>query len=272
MILVMVNNIIGFRRQHNYPGNNEGTKNAPQARTSTLFIYIFTCMKTLGLIGGTSWVSTIDYYRFINQGINNRLGGVNAASLRIHSFNYADIVKNLDTNNWDAILKMIADAGINLKNSGAEGIILCGNTTHLVAAEAQAQIGLPIIHIADATANAITKEGFKTIALLGTRFTMEHNFFADKLKAAGIQPLTPDKADRDFIHETLLREMGKGIFKPETKAAYLQIINKLKQQGAEGVILGCTEIPLLIQPADTDLMLFDTAAIHSAAAVDFILN
>lgn len=229
-------------------------------------------MKTLGLIGGTSWVSTIDYYRFINQGINNRVGGVAAAQLLIHSFNYADIVKNLDTNNWDAILKMIVDAGTGLKNSGAAGIILCGNTTHLVAAEAQAQIGLPIIHIADATAAAIKKEGFKTVALLGTRFTMEHNFFTDKLRAAGITPLTPEKTDRDFIHETLLREMGKGIFKPETKAAYLQIIEKLKLQGAEGIILGCTEIPLLIQQADTDMMLFDTAAIHSAAAVDFILN
>nr|WP_294945997.1 aspartate/glutamate racemase family protein [uncultured Mucilaginibacter sp.] len=229
-------------------------------------------MKTLGLIGGTSWVSTIDYYRFINQGINNRLGGVNAARLLIHSFNYADIVKNLNANDWGAILKMIVDAGAGLKNSGASGIILCANTPHLVAAEAQEQIGLPIIHIAEATAAAINKEGFKTIALLGTRFTMEHNFFTDKLIAAGIQPLTPDKADRDFIHETLLREMGKGIFKPETKAAYLQIIEKLKQQGAEGVILGCTEIPLLIQPADIDIMLFDTAAIHSAAAVEFALS
>jgi aspartate racemase len=241
-------------------------------RLTNLFIYIFTLMKTLGLIGGTSWVSTIDYYRFINQGVNAHAGGVNAAQLVIHSFNYADIVKNLDANDWGAILKMIVDAGKGLKNSGAEGLILCGNTTHLVAAEAQEQIGLPIVHIADAAASAIKKESFKTVALLGTRFTMEHNFFTDKLKAAGITPLTPDKTDRDFIHETLLREMGKGIFKPETKSAYLQIIEKLRQQGAEGVILGCTEIPLLINQTDTDLMLFDTAAIHSAAAVDFILN
>lgn len=229
-------------------------------------------MKTLGLIGGTSWVSTIDYYRFINQGINDKLGGVNAARLLLHSFNYADIVKNLDTNNWETILKMIVDAGTGLKNSGAEAIVLCGNTTHLVAAEAQQQIGLPIIHIAESAAAAIKKQEFKTIALLGTRFTMEHHFFTDKLQAAGIAALTPDKADRDFIHETLLREMGKGIFRPETKAAYLQIIDKLRQQGAEGVILGCTEIPLLIQPADTDMMLFDTAAIHSAAAVEFALG
>ncbi|TFF39310.1 aspartate/glutamate racemase family protein [Mucilaginibacter psychrotolerans] len=228
-------------------------------------------MKTLGLIGDTSWVSTIDYYRFINQGINDKFGGVNAARLLLHSFNYADIVKNLDTNNWEAILKMIVGAGTGLKNSGAEAIVFCGNTTHLVAAEAQQQIGLPIIHIAEAAAAAIKKQGIKTIALLGTRFTMEHHFFSDKLQTAGIAVLTPDKADRDFIHETLLREMGKGIFKPDTKAAYLRIIDKLKQQGAECVILGCTEIPLLIQPADTDMMLFDTAAIHSAVAVEFAL-
>jgi hypothetical protein len=217
MILVMVNNIIGFRRQHNYPGNNEGTKNAPQARTSTLFIYIFTRMKTLGLIGGTSWVSTIDYYRFSNQGVNNKLGGVNAGRLLIHSFNYAGIVKNLDTNNWGAILKMIADAGINLKNSGAERIILCGNTTHLVAAEAQAQIGLPIIHIADATAAAIKKEGFKTIALLGTRFTMEHNFFADKLKAAGIQHLHLIKPTAILSTRPCCAKWAKAFLNPKPK-------------------------------------------------------
>lgn len=229
-------------------------------------------MKTLGLIGGTSWVSTIDYYRFINQGVNDKLGGVCAAQLLLHSFNYAEIVKNLDTNDWGAILQMIVSAGVNLKNSGAEAIILCGNTTHLVAAKAQQQINLPVIHIAEATAIAIKKQGIKKIGLLGTRFTMEHNFFKDKLHDAGITAITPDKNERDFIHETLLREMGKGIFKPETKARYLQMIDNLKQQGAEGVILGCTEIPILINAADTDMLLFDTLQIHSAAAVDFALS
>jgi aspartate racemase len=229
-------------------------------------------MKILGLIGGTSWVSTIDYYRFINQGINDKLGGVNAAELLLHSFNYADIAKNHAEDRWDKTTQMIIDAGVGLKNAGAEAIILCANTTHLVADEVEPAIGLPIINIATATAKAINKHGLKKVALLGTKFTMEKTFFTDKLTEAGIESITPNDAERAFIHQTLMDELGKGILLPETKIRYLQITDRLVQQGAEGVILGCTEIPLLIKPEDTDVIQFDTTQIHSAAAVEFALG
>ena len=229
-------------------------------------------MKTLGLIGGTSWVSTIDYYRFINQGINDKLGGVNAAQLLLHSFNYVDIAKNHAEDRWDKTTQMIIEAGIGLKNAGAEGIVLCANTLHLIADEAEWGIGLPVINIAIATATKIKKHGFKKVALLGTKFTMEKTFFTDKLSAAGIEAMTPNQADRDYIHQTLMEELGKGILLPETKARYLQIIDSLIQQGAQAVILGCTEIPLLIKPEDTEVIQFDTTQIHSAAAVEFALG
>ncbi|MGY4536553.1 aspartate racemase [Mucilaginibacter sp. UYNi724] len=229
-------------------------------------------MKTLGLIGGTSWVSTIDYYRFINQGVNDKLGGVNAAQLLLHSFNYADIAKNHAEDRWDRTTQMITDAGIGLKNAGAEGIILCANTLHLVADEVEQSIGLPIINIATATAKVINAHDLTKVALLGTKFTMERTFFTDKLTAAGIEPLLPNQTDRDFIHQTLMEELGKGILLPETKTRYLQIIDGLVQQGAQGIILGCTEIPLLIKPEDTDVIQFDTTQIHSAAAVEFALG
>ncbi len=229
-------------------------------------------MKTLGLIGGTSWVSTIDYYRFINQGINDKLGGVNAAQLLLHSFNYADIVKNHAENNWDKTTQMIIDAGIGLKNAGAEAIILCANTLHLVAEEAEQGIGLPVINIAIATAKVINQHGLTKVALLGTKFTMEKTFFTDKLTSAGIEAITPNQADRDYIHQTLMDELGKGILLPETKTRYLKIMEDLVQNGAQAIILGCTEIPLLIKPEDTNVMQFDTTQIHSAAAVEFALG
>ena len=229
-------------------------------------------MKTLGLIGGTSWVSTIDYYRFINQGVNDNLGGVNAARILLHSFNYADIAKNHAANDWAKTTQMVIEAGIGLKKSGAEAILLCANTLHLIAGEAEAGIGLPLIHIATATAKVINEHNLTKVGLLGTKFTMEHTFFTDKLTGAGIESITPNDAERAFIHQTLMEELGKGILLPETKVRYLQIIDNLVKQGAEGIILGCTEIPLLIKPEDTNVIQFDTTQIHSAAAVEFVLG
>jgi aspartate racemase len=229
-------------------------------------------MKTLGLIGGTSWISTIDYYRYINQGINDQLGGINAARLLLHSFNYADIVKLLAMNDWGKITEMIVEAGINLRDSGAESIILCANTMHQVADEVEQQIGLPVINIATATAIKINEQKLNKVGLLGTKFTMEQSFFTDKLGAACIAALVPNDDDRAYIHQTITQEMVKGIFLPETKARYMEIIEDLRQQGAEGIILGCTEIPILIKPEDTDIIQFDTTLIHSAAAVEFALG
>lgn len=229
-------------------------------------------MKILGLIGGTSWVSTIDYYRLINQGVNEKLGDLNFAECIIHSFNYADIKRNNDANDWGSTLEMMTSAGQNLKNSGAKAIVLCANTMHKIADQLEQNIQLPVIHIATATANAIKDAGFKKVGLLGTKFTMEQAFFRDKLTERGIEIVIPDDAERDFIHYTIFEELGRSILKPETKSFYLNVMHKLKEQGTEGIIMGCTEIPLLISPDDIDMPLFDTTQIHSKAAVEFTLG
>jgi aspartate racemase len=229
-------------------------------------------MKILGLIGGTSWVSTVDYYRLINEGINEELGGLDFAECMIYSFNYGDIKKNNDANDWDKTLSMITKASLGLKANGAQAIVLCANTMHLIADQLEKNVQLPVIHIATATANAITAKGLKKIGLLGTKFTMERNFFGDKLTEQGIEILIPGDKERDYIHYTIFEELGRGIISPKTKQYYIDVINKLVADGAEGIILGCTEIPLLISSADVDIPLFDTTAIHSKAAVEFALG
>jgi len=229
-------------------------------------------MKTIGLIGGISWVSTVDYYTYINKGVNAQLGGLNFAQCIIYSFNYADIVKNNESENWDATLKMLTQAALGLQQSGAEAILLCANTMHMVADDLVKNLQIPVIHIATATANEITKQGLKKVGLLGTRFTMERDFFKDKLKEQGIDTLIPDDDERLFIHDTIGSELSKSIINPETKAYYLRAMKKLIDRGAQGIILGCTEIPMLIKPEDINIPLFDTTLIHSNAAVEFMLR
>ncbi|MGZ4055333.1 MAG: aspartate/glutamate racemase family protein [Bacteroidia bacterium] len=229
-------------------------------------------MKKIGLIGGISWVSTADYYKYINLAINERLGDLNFAECMIYSFNYADIKNNNDANDWDKTLTMIAKASESLKSAGAEAIILCANTMHLIADKLQEQIKLPVIHIATATATEIKKQNIKKVGLLGTKFTMERNFFTSKLRDENIGFIIPDEDDRAFIHYTIFEELGRGLILEESKVRYISIIKKLQKKGAEGIILGCTEIPLLIKKEDTELPLFDTTLIHSKAAVDFMLS
>lgn len=229
-------------------------------------------MKLLGLIGGTSWPSTIDYYRLINEGINQQLGKLNFSRCIIYSFNYEDIRANHETNSWDKTLQMVSEAGLHLKNSGAEAIVLCANTMHLIADELEEKIGLPLIHIAIATANEIRKSGIRKVALLGTKFTMEKDFFTNKLKAQSIETLIPDEADREMIHHTIFEELGRGEIVESTRQCYLHIIQQLIAKGAEGIILGCTEIPMLIKQDDVPVPVFDTTKIHAAAAVAFSLG
>lgn len=229
-------------------------------------------MKTLGLAGGISWISTLDYYRYLNEGINAQLGGLNFARCIIHSFNYADIKKNNDNNDWAKTSAMLREACLHMQRSGAEAILLCANTMHLVADEVQRALHIPIIHIAEATASAINDEGLKKVGLLGTRFTMERDFFKDKLGDAGIETIIPEENDRAFIHATIADELGKGIIKETTKRRYLDISHKLIAQGAEGIILGCTEIPLLLKAGDIPVPVFDTTYIHATAAVKFALE
>ena len=229
-------------------------------------------MKILGLIGGTSWVSTQDYYKLINEGINEKLGELNFAECMIYSFNYADIKRNNDANDWGKTLAMITAASLNLKHSGAEAIVLCANTMHLIADEVEQNIQLPVIHIASATANAITESGIKKVGLLGTKFTMERDFFTNKLNEKGVEAIIPDDEERDFLHYTIFEELGRGIINPDTRQYYINVINKLIDRGAEGIILGCTEIPLLINSNDVAIPLFDTTSIHAKAAVAFALG
>lgn len=230
-------------------------------------------MKTLGLIGGISWVSTAEYYRLINLGINERLGELNFSQCIIHSFNYQDIKENNDNNDWGKTLEMITAAVKNLGHSGAQGVILCANTMHLIADRLQEKIQIPIVHIAVATAKEIRKKGLKKVALLGTRFTMELDFFTDKLAHHGIKAIIPaTEEERAFIQQTIYEELGRGIAREETKRGYLKIIEKLITQGAEGVILGCTEIPLIISQSDVSAPVFDTTRIHANAAVEFALQ
>lgn len=229
-------------------------------------------MKMLGLVGGTSWVSTMDYYKLINEGINEKLGGSEFARCIIYSLNYGDVRRNNDKDDWDANLHLIAEGAEVLENGGAKAIILCANTMHLIAERLQQKINIPIIHIATVTASAIKKKNLKKVALLGTRFTMERDFYKAKLSEQDIEAIIPDDEDRGFIHYTIFEELGKNILKEESSQRYLSIIKKLINAGAEGIILGCTEIPLLIKQGDVDVPVFDTAMIHANAAIEFALS
>lgn len=230
-------------------------------------------MKKLGLVGGMSWVSTIDYYRFINEEVNARLGGIHSAECIIYSVNFNDFVTNNTAGLWDRTFDLLLTACQNLQKSGAEAIVLCANTAHAVADRLEQHIELPIIHIVTATAEAIHQKGMKKVGLLGTKFTMEMDFYKDKIRSLGIEPMIPENQEkRDYIQETLRDELGKGIIKDETRREYLKIIHGLIAQGAEGIILGCTEIPMIISQEDVEVPVFDTTKIHSNAAVTFALS
>lgn len=228
-------------------------------------------MKTVGLIGGTTWVSTQEYYRLINEITNSRLGGLNASKCILHSFNFEEIATLQRNNETGALYKKIENASIGLINSGALCIALCANTMHLYAEQLSQNISVPIIHIAEATAKAIIDKGISEVGLLGTRYTMEMDFYTSILTKHNIKVYIPKKDERDFIHDCIFNELAKDIFKEDSRSRFLEIIDQLNKKGAEGVILGCTEIPLLIQQKHIDLPLFDTLEIHANAIVDFAL-
>jgi aspartate racemase len=226
-------------------------------------------MKTLGLVGGTSWVSSLDYYRLLNERLNRRLGGDSFARCILYSFNFGDIKKLTDGQDWPRLLVLVTEVCRNLSSSGAEAIVLCANTMHLLAEDLQRAIDIPIIHIAEATALAVKQQGLSRVALLGTRFTMEMGFFHARLARHGIETVVPGAVDRGWVHHTIFEELGNGILQDATKRRYLDIMQELKQAGAQGIILGCTEIPLLIKPSDSELPLFNTLELHVDAAVEF---
>lgn len=226
-------------------------------------------MKKIGLVGGLSWVSTIDYYRYINEEVNRRLGGLNFAECILYSVNFADIQQRTWENSFDIVL----NACESLKKSRVDAIALCANTAHLFADQLEAKTGLPLVHIGMETASVIRQQGITKVGLLGTKFTMEMDFYIRKLEENGLQVLIPEKQEtRDYIQYTLKEELGRGIIKPETQQRYISIVHDLEQQGAAGVILGCTEIPMLISQEDFSIPVFDTTKIHAQAIVDYMLS
>lgn len=233
---------------------------------------LFYFMKTLGLIGGISWFSTSVYYRTINRLVNKRLGEAHSAKLLLYSIDFDELKTLLEKGDWGRIEAMLSDIARRLEKAGADCILLCTNTPHVVADEIRQKIRIPFLHIAEETAKAIVKQGANKVGLLGTKFTMEHSFFKDRLSKFNVETSVPDDEDRDFIHRSILNELTNGIFKEETKNKYIEIVEKLRVKGAQGVILGCTEIPLLFDQSDCNITVFDTTEIHSKAAVDFALS
>jgi aspartate racemase len=229
-------------------------------------------VKTLGLIGGTTWHSTVEYYRGINERVHAKLGGVSSARLILYSVNFEEFKPPTDSAGWTRIAADFAGIAKRLETAGAACIVICANTPHKIANEIQREIGIPILHIADATGDAIAAAEFSKVGLLGTRPTMEGDFIKGKLAARGITTLIPDERARSFMHASILEELGRGIFTAQTRARYLDIIMEMEAQGAQGIILGCTEIPLLIKKEDCQLPLFDTGKLHVAAAVAFALG
>ncbi|MEO5569230.1 MAG: aspartate/glutamate racemase family protein [Gemmatimonadaceae bacterium] len=230
-------------------------------------------MKTLGLIGGISWISTAEYYRLINEGVNARLGGLQFARCIIHSLNFADVAEINKRQDWDAAFDLLGDAAMHLKRSGAEALVICANTMHVIADRLEARIGIPLIHIADATALEIRRAGIERVSLLGTQYTMDLPFFRDRLAWHGITAVVPNDEERAFVQKSIFSELAKNVILPETRDRYLSIIERLsREEGAKGSILGCTEIPLLVKQSDTSIPVFDTTALHSRAAVDFALQ
>jgi aspartate racemase len=229
-------------------------------------------MKTIGLIGGLTWYSTLDYYRLLNELMNEKLGGVHSAKIILHSVDFAEIKILTEQQDWKSIAEIICKAAKGVETAGADCLMIGANTMHNIANEVQAAINIPVIHIAEATADAIKARALKKVALLGTKYTMQLPFYAEKLSQQGIATIIPNEADIEYINNSIYNEFSKGIFLPETKQQYLQIIDKLIAQGAEGIIAGCTEIPILIKPGDCRVPVFNTGLIHSMAAVDFALK
>lgn len=228
-------------------------------------------MRTLGLLGGMSWESTLPYYRIVNERVRERLGGLHSAKLVLHSVDFAEIEALQHAGDWDAAGAQLAAAAGGLRLAGAEAIVVCTNTMHLVAPAIEAAVDIPLLHIADATAQRIRAAGLTRVALLGTRFTMEQAFYRERIEAAGIAVLTPDAAQRERVHRVIYGELCLGRILDASRDDYRTIMADLVARGAQGVILGCTEISLLVGEGDASVPLFDTARIHAEAAADWAL-
>ena len=229
-------------------------------------------MKTIGILGGMSWESTTIYYRLINEGIKEHLGGLHSAKILLYSFDFAEIEALQAAGEWDKSGELLAKVSRNLQDAGADCLLIGTNTMHLVADQVQAALDIPLLHIADATGTALQADDIKKAGLLGTRFTMEQDFnrkrIADKF---GIEVIIPPEQQRETVHQVIYNELVLGKIKDASRAAYLEVIDALSEQGAEAIILGCTEIPMLVTPQHTAISLYDTTAIHAAQAVQFAI-
>ncbi len=230
-------------------------------------------MKVIGLIGGMSWESSLEYYRIINEQVKERLGGLHSAKSLMYSVEFDEIEKLQHQGNWKEATKIMVDAAKRLEKGGADFVVLCTNTMHKMAEDIQKNIKIPFLHIADATAEKIVAKKIKKIGLLGTRFTMEEDFYKGRLiEKYGLQVLTPDEKDRQVVHDVIYKELCLGKINKDSKDQFIRIIKKLVAEGSEAVILGCTEISLLVQQKDVKALLFDTTRIHAETAVEYALK
>ena len=230
-------------------------------------------MKTIGLLGGMSWESSLEYYRIVNETVKARLGGFHSADCLMYSVDFDEVEALQHQDKWGELTGMMIAAAQRIEAGGAALLVICTNTMHKMAPEMQAAIRIPLLHIADAAGEAITAQGLHTVGLLGTKFTMEGDFYRQRLNERfGLNVLIPEEADRETVHNTIYGELVKGAINPESRRAFQDIIEKLQANGAQGVILGCTEIPLLVKQADVDIPVFDTTRIHAEAAVNWALG
>lgn len=223
-------------------------------------------MKTIGLIGGMSWESTVTYYQILNETIKKELGGLHSAKCLLYSVDFAEIEQYQAEDNWNKSAEVLADAASNLEKAGADFILICTNTMHKIAPQIQSKISIPILHIAEATADELERSQISKVALLGTRYTMTQDFYKSKLVDRKIDVLIPNENDIEIVHNVIYKELCVGTISQKSKKEFLRIINDLSEQGAQGVILGCTEIGLLIKQSDTKIPLFDTTFIHAEKA------
>lgn len=229
-------------------------------------------MKTIGIIGGLTWHSTATYYKRINQLVNETAGSTHSAKVILHSLDFKELKELQDEDRWPEIASLLTDISVNLMNSGAQCIILASNTPHMVADVIQQHVSIPLLHIADATARAIKSQNIKKVGLMGTKYTMERDFFRMRLSDEDIEVFVPELMSREYIHQSIFNEFSRGIFNEGTRKAYLEIMDGLLQQGAEGIVFGCTEIAILIDPTTCSVPVYDTAELHVRAAVDFSLK
>ena len=229
-------------------------------------------LKIIGLIGGMSWESTVTYYKIINETVKERLGGLHSAKCILYSVDFQEIEECQANGNWEKSGEILGEAANNLEKAGADFIVICTNTMHKVVDQIKEKISIPILHIAEMTAEKILEKGLKNIALLGTKYTMEQDFYKSKLIEKGINVIIPDKNDIEIINEVIYDELCLGIINSNSKKKFLEIVDKLRNKGAEGIILGCTEIGLLIKNEDTDVPLFDTAIIHAEQAAMYSIK